>query len=76
MVSLLSYKGEFSPGCIVNGQAYTDADFKFYNVKAGDSINTNPDYANWYKMVPYGAPYIDVNNNGVYDQGIDVPGFS
>ncbi len=34
----------------------------------------NPDYANWYKMVPYGAPYVDRNNNGVYDQGIDLPG--
>jgi hypothetical protein len=72
--SMVSYKGEFSPGCIVNGQAYTDADFKFYNVKAGDSINTNPDYANWYKMVPYGAPFKDINNNGIYDQGIDIPG--
>jgi hypothetical protein len=72
--TMVSYHGEFSPGCVVNGQPYTDADFKFYSVKAGDNINTNPDYANWYKMVPYGAPFKDVNNNGVYDQGIDIPG--
>jgi hypothetical protein len=25
-------------------------------------------------MVPYGAPYDDVNNNGVYDAGVDKPG--
>jgi hypothetical protein len=74
--SMVSYSGEFTPGYILNQVAYTSADFKFYSVKRGDSINTNPDYANWYKMVPYGAPYIDVNNNGVYDQGIDVPGLS
>ena len=74
--TVCSYRGEYTPGYILNQVAYTNDDFKFYSVKRGDSINTNPDYANWYKMVPYGAPYIDVNNNGVYDQGIDVPGFS
>jgi hypothetical protein len=74
--TVCSYKGEYTPGYILNQVAYTSNDFKFYSVKRGDSINTNPDYANWYKMVPYGAPYIDVNNNGVYDQGIDVPGLS
>lgn len=72
--SMVSYKGEFTPGYIVNNQAQTSSDFKYYSVKTGDTIFNNPDYANWYKMVPYGAPFIDVNNNGIYDNGIDIPG--
>jgi Secretion system C-terminal sorting domain len=71
---MASYKGEYAPGRVLNGSFYTDADFKMYTVRIGDNASSNPDYANWYKMVPYGAPYIDKNNNGVYDQGIDVPG--
>jgi len=71
--SMVSYKGELTPGYIVNNQAQTSDAFKYYSVKLIDSV-TSPDYANWYKMVPYGAPYNDVNNNGVYDQGIDIPG--
>ncbi len=71
---MASYKGEYSPGRVLNGSFYTDADFKMYTVKIGDNAQSNPDYANWYKMVPYGAPYVDRNNNGIYDQGIDMPG--
>ncbi len=71
---MASYKGEYSPGRVLNGGFYTDADFKMYTVRLGDNAQNNPDYANWYKMVPYGAPWVDKNNNGVYDQGIDVPG--
>ncbi|MFZ4591914.1 MAG: hypothetical protein ACOYN6_13010, partial [Ignavibacteria bacterium] len=71
---MASYKGEYSPGRVLNGSFYTDADFKMYTVRIGDNASSNPDYANWYKMVPYGAPYFDKNNNGVYDQGIDIPG--
>jgi len=70
---MASYKGEFLPGYIVNNQAQTSDAFKYYSVRIQDPV-TSPDYVNWYKMVPYGAPYNDVNHNGVYDQGIDIPG--
>lgn len=69
--SMASYKGEYSPGCIVNGNPYIDSNFKIYKISRGDNAGNNPDYANWYKMIPYGAPYIDVNNNHQYDPGID-----
>lgn len=71
---MASYKGEYRPGIVVNGAGVTSGDFKIYNVKAGDNGATNPDYENWSKMIPYGAPYDDVNNNGVWDKGIDIPG--
>ncbi|CAN5517161.1 hypothetical protein BH10BAC5_BH10BAC5_24240 [soil metagenome] len=71
------YDGEYIPGYIDNNSGIpisnTNDDFKIYKVKLGDSINS-PDYANWYKMIPFGAPYIDINNNGMYDNGIDKPG--
>ncbi|MDD5362515.1 MAG: T9SS type A sorting domain-containing protein [Ignavibacteria bacterium] len=68
-----SYKGEYSPGFINNGVPDSNTNFKLYKVSRGDGPS-NPDWANWYRMVPYGAPYYDVNNNGIYDQGIDTPG--
>lgn len=71
---MASYKGEYSPGRVKNSLFFTDSTFKIYSVRIGDSAESNPDYANWYKMVPYGAPFIDLNNNGVYDNGIDKPG--
>ncbi len=72
--TMASYKGEYSPGTYLNGIYWTNADFKMYVVRLGDNATTNPDYANWFKMVPYGAPYKDVNQNGQYDNGIDIPG--
>lgn len=68
-----SYKGEYTPGRCNLGIPYTDQDFKIYKVTKYDGPS-NPDWANWYKMVPYGAPYVDVNYNGTYEQGIDTPG--
>jgi len=68
-----SYRGEYSPGKMQNNTAYSDETFKLYKVSAGDN-NSNPDYANWGLMVPNGAPYVDVNNNGAFDSGIDIPG--
>ncbi len=72
------YDGQYVPGFIENSSGVpisnTNIDFKIYKIKLGDSTNNNPDYANWYKMVPYGAPYIDINNNGIYENGIDKPG--
>jgi len=38
------------------------------------STNADPDYVNWYKMVPFGAPYDDLNFNGQFDPMIDKPG--
>ncbi|MDD5363070.1 MAG: hypothetical protein PHN88_13115 [Ignavibacteria bacterium] len=71
-----SYKGEYEPGYVsLSGGVstpMTNPDFKVYKVTSDDS--TSADYSNWYKMIPYGAPYIDVNNNGQFDQGIDRPG--
>ncbi|MDD5361353.1 MAG: T9SS type A sorting domain-containing protein [Ignavibacteria bacterium] len=67
------YKGEYSSGCMQNGSPFTSGDFKFYKINRGDGPS-NPDWANWYKMIPFGAPYVDINNNGIYDQGIDTPG--
>lgn len=75
---MASYKGEYSPGAVkrVSGLPAWDNDskFKMYTVRNGDNSSNNPDYDKWSLMIPYGAPYEDVNNNGMYDQGIDVPG--
>ncbi|MFZ4589526.1 MAG: T9SS type A sorting domain-containing protein [Ignavibacteria bacterium] len=72
---MASYKGEYAPGHYKADRTWeTTGDFKMYTVRIGDNATSNPDYANWYKMVPYGAPYKDVNNNHQYDDGIDIPG--
>src|SRR5438552_1781762 len=49
-----SYRGEYLPGYCVNGTFQTNANFKLYKVSAGDNRFTNPDWANWGVMVPYG----------------------
>ena len=72
-----SYSGEYSPGYIDNSSTptpITNSNFKIYKILSTDNSSNNPDYANWYLMVPYGAPYDDINHNGVYDNGIDKPG--
>ncbi len=69
-----SYSGEYAPGYIENGIVKTDSRFKFYSVYSGDDANSNPDYANWGLMVPFGAPYVDVNNNNTFDIEVDIPG--
>ncbi len=68
-----SYKGEYVPGRMIAGMPYTDSTFRLYKVTRGDGPS-NADWANWYRMVPFGAPYVDINNNGVYEQNIDTPG--
>lgn len=73
-LATISYNGEYAPGYVLNGAFATSSIFKLYKVSRGDNGSTNPDYANWGLMVPYGAPYDDVNNNGVYEQGLDKPG--
>jgi hypothetical protein len=69
-----SYRGECAPGYCVNGIPGTNSNFKFYKVSRGDNQNNNPDWLNWGLMVPYGAPFVDVNNNGTYEPAIDTPG--
>lgn len=69
-----SYSGEYAPGYILEDSVFTNADFKHYRISRFEDPKTNPDYQNYYKMIPYGAPYEDVNNNGAFDIGIDIPG--
>lgn len=73
-----SYTGEYRPGTVisVNGipTPYTDSTFKLYKVSIGDNCTNNPDWADWGLMVPYGAPYEDINSNGQYEPCIDIPG--
>lgn len=69
-----SYNGEYSPGYISNSLAYTDERFYIYKIYKNDNAKNNPDYANWGNMVPFGAPFQDLNFNGLYDPGIDKPG--
>ncbi len=71
---MASYMGEWSPGYCTNNSAHRDSTFRFYKVKSGDNQYNNYDWANWGRMVPYGAPFIDVNNNGIYEPAIDTPG--
>ena len=69
-----SYMGELVPGYVANNTLQKNPDFKLYLIKATDNESNNPDYANWYKMIPYGAPYQDLNHNCMFDAGIDKPG--
>lgn len=75
--AMCSYKGEYAPGYIDNSSGQpvviTDSRFRIYKVTS-TSNNNEPDYAQWGDMVPFGAPYVDVNNNHHYDAGIDKPG--
>jgi photosystem II stability/assembly factor-like uncharacterized protein len=69
-----SYTGEYIPGKCNYEVAQTNDTFKLYSVKRTDNSNTNSDWLNWGLMVPYGAQFVDVNNNGIYDPQIDTPG--
>ena len=69
-----SYKGEYAQGYCNNGIPDSNSNFHFYKVSRGDNQNNNSDWANWGLMVPYGAPFVDVNNNGTYEPAIDTPG--
>ncbi len=69
-----SYSGEYQPGYIDNGSPVTSDIFKIYKISDSDEPGTNPDYDNWGLMVPFGAPYVDINSNGTYDPGVDKPG--
>ncbi len=68
-----SYKGEYTNGYVLNNQLVSDINIKFYLVSRTDSRESH-DWRNWGIVVPFGAPYIDVNNNFQYDYLIDTPG--
>jgi len=72
--AMASYKGEYYQGYCNDSIAITNSNFKIYKVNAGDNSSSNPDWANWGLMVPFGAPYYDVNNNGIYEPTIDLAG--
>ena len=74
--AMASYGGEYAQGYIdgIGGPVMTDSRFRVYRIQSGDNAGTNPDYAQWGDMVPFGAPYVDVNGNHQYDPGIDKPG--
>ncbi len=69
-----SYSGEYCPGYVDSGEFKTDIRFRIYSVRRTDNYNSNPDWINWALMVPFGAPFVDVNHNGTYEFIIDTPG--
>lgn len=75
--SMASYKGEYAPGYVSDSAGHpvakTDARFKVYSVRSTDGYN-NPDWLNWGFMTAFGAPFVDVNHNGIYEWFIDTPG--
>lgn len=77
-MSSASYKGEYTPGYVTDSSgiavAKTDSRFKIYKVRYSDNSGSNPDWLNWGQMVPYGAPFVDHNLNGIYEPNIDTPG--
>ncbi|MCI0473273.1 MAG: YCF48-related protein [Ignavibacteria bacterium] len=73
--AMCSYTGEFKQGRIVSGSPQLPIELnKVWKVKSTENCNNSVDWANWGLVVPYGAPYRDVNNNGVYDPCTDIPG--
>jgi len=72
--AMASYHGEYYLGYSQNGVFYYDSRFRIYKVTRGDNAQSNPDWAEWGIMVPFGAPFVDVNNNKIYDAQIDTPG--
>lgn len=71
---MCTYNGEYYPGYCNNGVAASNSIFKVYTIRRGDSHLSNPDWQNWGLMVPYGAPFVDVNMSGNYEPMIDTPG--
>ena len=72
-----SYGGEYTPGYVADSSGHKvgkwDDRFRFYSIKRGDGPGST-DWAEWGLMVPFGAPYIDVNHNNTYEPAIDTPG--
>ncbi len=62
------YSREYVPGTYGSNQ--NDAEFHIYSIRSGDDAS-NPDWQNW--PVDQGAPWVDVDGNGVYDPNVDRP---
>ncbi len=73
-MSAASYLGEYTLGYCSQGVYYPGSIFRIYKVNRGDNQYLNRDWAEWGAMVPYGAPYTDVNNNRISEPSIDIPG--
>lgn len=73
--AMCSYKGEYRFGQIISGTPQIPIALnRIWKVSAGDNCNNSIEWANWGMIVPYGAPYRDMNNNGQYDACTDIPG--
>lgn len=70
-MAIAEYSSEYIPGPIASGVNIYDPRWKVYKISTGDDALNNPDYANW--PAEDGAPWIDVNSNGVWDPGVDKP---
>ncbi len=68
------YYGELTFGAMVNQVPSSNPYYKIYDVRRGENCLTSVSWANWGKMVPFGAPFIDVNNNKIFEPCIDTPG--
>ncbi len=65
---------EFRPGIILSdGKAddYTKSKYRYFKVKPNEDTPFNVDFAEW--PVDQGAPFADLNNDGLYNPAIDKP---
>ncbi|HCA43808.1 MAG TPA: hypothetical protein DEP28_11220, partial [Bacteroidetes bacterium] len=69
-----SFRGEYLPGTVFNNSFYSDSLFKMYFINNNNSQNYFSEIKNWKNMVNYGAPFKDLNKNGIYDIGLDIAG--
>lgn len=68
------YQVEFEPGKILpNGQPDdpNKPQYKIWKISSEDLVNPSADYINW--PVEDGAPWQDVNKDGVFTRGVDRP---
>jgi len=79
-----TYRQGWQPGNILEGRTAADPNdpkFKVWKIKKNwESLLPSPirdefeyDYNNW--PVEYGAPWQDINKNGLFERGIDTPKF-
>src|SRR4030095_12429146 len=71
-INAASYMGELITGYCVNGNYLYDSRFKIYKVDAARPHDS--DWNRWGDMVSFGAPFVDINNNGIYEPMVDQPG--
>jgi len=68
------YYGELTFGSLVYQVPSGNPYYMIYRVKRGDDCYKSVSWANWGRMVPFGASFIDVNNNKIFEPCIDTPG--